>query len=120
MAKILYVEDYPAAALTMEYVLSELGHECVTAETGQAALEAYARQPFDMVLIDTQLPDMDGPDVSKNLRQWEKDNRRKPSVFIGFSADTKGSEASHISGMDGFALKSLSLTDVKRLLEEYL
>lgn len=120
MARILYIEDYPSAALTMRYVLEELGHECVTAADGKSAVETYSQQPFDLVLIDTQLPDMEGPDVARALRQWEAENGRPPSKLIGFSADTKGSEACGESGMDGFALKSLSLTDVDKLLGQYL
>lgn len=120
MAKILYIEDYPSAALTMDYILQELGHACVTAADGKSAIEAYKNQPFDLVLIDTQLPDMDGPHVASAIRAWEAGNGRPPATLIGFSADSKGANAGKESGMDGFALKSLSLMDVKKLLDQYL
>ncbi len=120
MAKILYVEDYPSAALTMDYVLAELGHSCVTAATGAEAVALFGKEAFDLVLIDTQLPDMEGPDVARSIRTWEAGHGRQPCILVGFSADTKGSENCHECGMDGFAMKSLSLTDVKELLAQYL
>ncbi len=120
MARILYVEDYPSAALTMKYVLDELGHECQVAPTGVEAVRMYSAGMFDLVLIDTQLPDMGGPDVARAMRAWESENNRQPGLLLGFSADTKGSENCRESGMNGFAMKSLSLTDVKRLLDQYL
>lgn len=120
MARILYIEDYPSAALTMDYVLQELGHECVTAVNGAAAIEAYKTQTFDLVLVDTQLPDMDGPGVAKAIRAWEVESGHPRTILIGFSADSKGSDAGREAGMDGFALKSLSLMDVKKLLDQYL
>jgi two-component system sensor histidine kinase EvgS len=120
MARILYIEDYPSAALTMDYVLQELGHECVTAATGTAAIAAYKEQRFDLVLVDTQLPDMDGPDVAKAIRTWEAETGHPRTTLLGFSADSKGSDAGRVAGMDAFAMKSLSLMDVKKLLDQYL
>ncbi len=120
MARILYIEDYQPAAMTMEYIMAELGHECVVAGTGAAALTAYGQQPFDLVLIDNQLPDIEGPDVAKAIRVMEKDMGRAPSVLLAYSAGTKGADTFRDSGMDGFAMKSLSIGDVKALLKEYV
>ena len=120
MARILYIEDYQPAAMTMRFVMSELGHDCTVAETGQAALQAYEAQPFDLVLIDHQLPDIQGPDVAKAIRAIEQAKGLKRAVLLAYSAGNKGYETHRAADMDGCAMKSLSLNDIKALLEEYL
>jgi len=66
--RILLIEDDPRlAALVSEY-LGEAGYRVVVAETGAAGLDRAAREPFDAVVLDLMLPDMDGLDVCRRLR----------------------------------------------------
>lgn len=64
---ILVVDDEPANRLLFEAVLSRAGHLVTTAEGGRAALERAASAPFDLVLMDLGLPDLDGFETTRRL-----------------------------------------------------
>jgi CheY-like chemotaxis protein len=120
LARILYIEDYQPAAMTMRFVMEELGHECVVAPTGRAAIDLYGTQTFDLALIDNQLPDIQGPEVARAIRALEREKGLTPTVLVAYSAGNRGYDSYREDGMDGFAMKSLSLGDVQALLRQYL
>jgi two-component system phosphate regulon response regulator OmpR len=67
-SRILLIEDDPRlAALVSEY-LGEAGYHVTVAETGAAGLDRTSREPFDALVLDLMLPDMDGLDVCRKLR----------------------------------------------------
>lgn len=68
MLRVLLVEDEPAIADTLVYALETECFEVTHALTGGDGLAAFARQPFDMVVLDIGLPDMTGLDVCRQLR----------------------------------------------------
>jgi two-component system repressor protein LuxO len=67
---ILIVEDSRSLALTCKLQLETLGHKLLMAETGQDALALLRDNPIDCVLLDLKLPDMDGMDILREMRQW--------------------------------------------------
>jgi two-component system repressor protein LuxO len=67
---ILIVEDSRSLALTCKLQLEALGHKLLMAETGQEALRLLRDNPIDCVLLDLKLPDMDGMDILREMRQW--------------------------------------------------
>jgi DNA-binding response OmpR family regulator len=67
-ARILIVEDNPQSLELMSYLLGAHGYEVHSAPTGVAAVEAAAAAPVDLVLLDLQLPDVDGYQVLRSLR----------------------------------------------------
>jgi DNA-binding response OmpR family regulator len=70
--RILLIEDDPRlAAMVVEY-LGEAGFRAVAEETGAGGLAAHAAQPFDAVVLDLMLPDMDGLDVCRRIRQRDE------------------------------------------------
>jgi signal transduction histidine kinase/ActR/RegA family two-component response regulator len=69
--RILLAEDHPANRKVVELVLAPLGVELVMVEHGRAALEALATSRFDLVLMDMQMPVMDGLDATRALRARE-------------------------------------------------
>ena len=72
--RVLVVEDNEINRLVATLFLSELGVEVETAENGQIALEKIYSQPYDLVLMDMQMPVMDGVTATKELRknpQWQ-------------------------------------------------
>ncbi|MCF7676514.1 MAG: response regulator, partial [Akkermansiaceae bacterium] len=68
MLRVLLVEDEPAIADTLVYALETECFEVTHVLTGTDALAAFARQPFDLVVLDIGLPDMTGLDVCRHLR----------------------------------------------------
>ncbi len=68
MTTILYVEDHPPAQLLMQAIISDLtSHDLVVASTGKIALEQTRAQPFDLYIVDLDLPDIDGIALAQQL-----------------------------------------------------
>jgi CheY-like chemotaxis protein len=68
MSAILYVEDHPPAQLLMQAIVSDLlPHELKLASTGEAALKVISANPFDLYIIDLDLPDTDGITLARKL-----------------------------------------------------
>jgi two-component system cell cycle response regulator len=71
-AQILIVEDNPQSLELMSYLLEAHGHTVVGARTGGQALGATDRQRVDLILLDLQLPDLDGYEVLRTLRAEQR------------------------------------------------
>jgi DNA-binding response OmpR family regulator len=70
-ATILIIDDETSIRVTLQEILSRDGHQVITAESGQAAVELILEHEFDLALIDLKLGDMDGTEVLARLRkQW--------------------------------------------------
>ncbi|MFL5318997.1 MAG: response regulator, partial [Myxococcaceae bacterium] len=80
-ARILMVDDHPANLLALEGILSPLGQELVRATTGADALKAVLQQDFAVILMDVQMPGMDGFQTAKLIKEREK-SRSIPIIFL--------------------------------------
>jgi two-component system sensor histidine kinase/response regulator len=90
-------------------LLEKRGHTVVLAETGRAALEALNQQRFDLVLMDVQMPEMDGLEATMAIRQREKlSGQHVPIVAMTANAMTGDEQRCLQSGMDGFVAKPIS------------
>jgi len=85
-ARILLVDDALDNRVLMEAFLKGPSYEVVMAENGQEGLEQFQSGNFDMVLMDLQMPVMDGYAATQAIRQWEKSNNNKPTPIIALSA----------------------------------
>lgn len=80
-ASVLLVDDTPANLLALSVVLGSLGARLVEARSGADALEHVRREPFAVVLLDVQMPGLDGFEVARQMRQSEH-GREVPIVFM--------------------------------------
>jgi PAS domain S-box-containing protein len=78
---ILLVDDQPNNLLALEGILSEMGANLVTAESGSAALRHLLQMDFAVVLLDVQMPDLDGFETAGLIRQRER-SRDTPIIFL--------------------------------------
>ncbi|MBI3181261.1 MAG: response regulator [Myxococcales bacterium] len=80
--RILVIDDEKSARLLLERVLTRAGHEVVLVETGEEGLEQLAKQPFDLLISDKNLPGIDGLEVLRLART--KYPRLQAIVITGF------------------------------------
>lgn len=72
MSRILVVDDEPQILRALRVVLRDEGYEVVPAETGAEALDRAAVRPPEAAIVDLMLPDIDGVEVTRRLRQWSE------------------------------------------------
>jgi two-component system KDP operon response regulator KdpE len=94
-ARILIVDDEPSILATMAPLLRGRGYEVSTATTGHAALEAVDRQPPQLVILDLGLPDLDGIEVCRRLRE----GRAIPILVLS----ARGAEQDKVAALDAGA-----------------
>ncbi|MEE8501428.1 MAG: response regulator [Kiloniellales bacterium] len=68
--RVLQVEDDPTTAQSVEQMLKSEGYECHTTARGEDAVELAQKNPYDVILLDIMLPDIDGYEVLKRLQDW--------------------------------------------------
>src|SRR5438270_12229615 len=78
---ILLVDDHPANLLALEAVLADLGHTLVKARSGEEALRLLLGQDFAVVLLDVQMPGLDGFETATLIRSRER-SRHTPIMFL--------------------------------------
>jgi signal transduction histidine kinase/ActR/RegA family two-component response regulator len=117
--RILLVEDSPVNRMVAGEMLTMLGCVVSLAEDGQQALQQLAESPVDLVLMDLQMPVMDGITATRALREREAAQglpRTRVIALSGNSAADYG-EACVLSGMDGFLVKPVSLASLRAVLQ---
>ncbi len=124
-AKILVVDDQVTNLKVTVSMLVSLGcqtHNCETAVNGREAVERFRNGRFGLVLMDCQMPVMDGFDATRAIRELEKDRQSRPVTIVALTADVtkecriSGKEA----GMDDFVSKPVSLDTLKVTLMHHL
>ncbi|MBE7941043.1 MULTISPECIES: response regulator [Ramlibacter] len=80
-ANILVVDDLPEKHLVFRSILEELGQNIVSARSGQEALRCILEQEFAVILLDVNMPDIDGLETASLIRQYKKSSQT-PIVFI--------------------------------------
>ena len=107
--RVLAVDDVPANLELLDITLQRGGHQVVLAHSGADAVQAFERERFDVVLMDLQMPDMDGLEATRHLRRFEQAQRRKPTAIVALSASVLEQDRrnARAAGMDGFASKPI-------------
>jgi len=95
MERVLIVDDDPDIVRLVGYNLSHSGFEVQTAATGREALEIVQRRPPDLVVLDVMLPDVDGLEVCRTLRQ-QSPSRRIPILML----TARGEEIDRVVGFE--------------------
>jgi signal transduction histidine kinase/DNA-binding response OmpR family regulator len=110
---ILLAEDNRVNQTLAIRLLEKRGHRVVLAETGRAVLEAVGKQAFDLVLMDVQMPEMDGLEATMAIRRRERaSGKHLPIIAMTANAMVGDRERCLRSGMDGYVVKPLSVQDL--------
>lgn len=119
--RILAVDDQPMNLLLVTRQMERLGVVVDKAADGSQALACVAERYYPMILVDCEMPVMDGYEFTRQFRQIERADRRR-AVVIALSARDPSEERQRCldSGMDGFLVKPASLSDLKELVDQHL
>ena len=119
--RVLLVEDNAANMRVTKALLEILGCTVTPACNGLAAVEAYRKDAFDLVLMDCQMPEMDGYEATRTIRQFETvQGRRTPIVALTAHAMPGSRESSLAAGMDDQLTKPLTMAALTAKLVEWL
>lgn len=118
---ILVADDNPTNQLLIEAQLEKLGYGCVITSNGAEALEQLEARRFAAVLMDCNMPVMDGYAATRNIRAGERSTGvHTPVIALTASATVANREACKRAGMDGFLTKPLLLTALSEQLTRTL
>ncbi len=118
--KVLLVEDLEINKLVVSSILRELGHEVSVAKDGQEALDVIARDEFDIVLMDINMPVMDGLQAVKIIRENEANDvtgKRLPVIALTANADGDARVGFMKAGFDSYILKPAAIQDLHYEIE---
>ena len=117
-ARILVAEDNPVNQRVATHMLGKLGYRCDIASNGQEAVDMLARIPYDLVLMDCQMPEMDGYMATRLIREREETTGgRTPIIAMTANAMREDRARCLDAGMDGFIPKPIALEELETALE---
>jgi len=115
---LLVVEDNPINMKLVERLLRKRGHHLVLAESGRKAVELVRLGRFDVVLMDVQMPDVDGLEATRQIRQEEaRLDRHTPIVAMTAHAMAGDRERFLAAGMDDYLAKPIEVLELQRVIE---
>ncbi|KIC16242.1 response regulator [Leisingera sp. ANG-Vp] len=105
--RLLVAEDNRTNQLVLKKMLAPSGIRITMCSNGQEAVDAFAAQPFDLVLMDMSMPVMDGLEATRRLRAWEQETGRAPCPILALTANVLSTDeaACRAAGMVGFLSK---------------
>lgn len=115
---ILVAEDHHLSQKVVRGMLSRLGMQATTVDTGLAALKKVKEQNFDLILMDCDMPEMNGFDATRAIRQWEQETGRQPTPIIALTAHImdEHKERSLQCGMNAHLAKPIEMSELRDLL----
>jgi PAS domain S-box-containing protein len=119
--RVLVAEDNAVSQRLVARLLEKRGHRVTVTANGREAVEALANQSFDLVLMDVQMPEMDGFEAAAVIREREKHNGAYTPIIALTALAMKGDrERCFASGMDDYLSKPIRPQELDKILERYL
>jgi len=116
LARVLAVDDDPTILRLLQVNLEMEGHDVLTAENGQSALEVIRAERPQVVLLDVMMPEMDGFQVCEAVRA-DPDIADTPIVFVSARAQQADLDRGYASGADGYITKPFDPLDLIETIE---
>ncbi len=120
--RVMLVEDNEVNQLVTRGMMSKLGYQVKTVSNGETALALLEQEPFDLVLMDCMMPEMDGFEATRQLRELEKNRGEERTPVVAITANTaEGVQARCLAaGMDDFLAKPVHLDALETVLRRWL
>lgn len=117
--RVLVAEDSPANQKLAVGLLRKRGHEVVLANNGKEAVEAYQAGDFDLVLMDVQMPEMDGFEATESIRKQKEDEPHTPIIAMTAHAMQGDRERCLGAGMDGYIAKPIRAQALYQTIDRF-
>lgn len=118
--RVLVAEDNPVSQLMAAEMLKRLGYRADVVGNGEEAVRALQSLPYDLVLMDCEMPVLSGIEATRAIRAQELAGRRVPVIAMTASALKGDREKCLEAGMDDFLPKPVRLTDLHKKLEAWM
>ena len=119
MGTVLIVDDEKIVLDVLQRILTRLGYTAIITDSGESALERFATESFDLVLMDVLMPDRNGFEVAREMRQMRPD--QKIVLVTGIGADAAAEQAdSECICVDNILSKPFSYENVKMTVKNAL
>jgi CheY-like chemotaxis protein len=117
--RILVAEDNPVNQKLIERILQRDGHAVTMADNGRICVDLFARQGFDLVLMDMQMPEMSGLEATAAIRREERrSGAHIPIIALTANTSIEDREACLLAGMDQVLAKPVSIPRLRSLLTQ--
>lgn len=120
--KVLVIDDHPANLLLMAHQLNHLGLQQTTANEGREGLAKFRKGQFDVVILDCNMPHMNGYQLADAIRAYERQHDLPPCTLLGYTANAQPEVRQRCleAGMDDCLLKPISLATLCKHLARVL
>jgi PAS domain S-box-containing protein len=120
--KVLAAEDNAMNQLVLKTLLAEVGVEPVVVRTGREAVQAWEQQDWDVILMDVQMPEMDGPSATAVIRTRETMEKRRRTPILALTANAMAHHVAEYreAGMDALIAKPIEAGRLYLALQEAL
>ena len=117
--RVLLAEDNKINAVLATTVIKRAGHDVDIADNGLEAVKAMNSAAYDVVLMDMHMPQMDGLEAARRIRQLDSDARRVPIVALTAGAMAADREKCIAAGMDDFLAKPFEPNELTEMLGKW-
>ena len=119
--RILIVDDNSTNLIVISKILEKLGHQPIAVGSGADAIAALQKPSFDLVLMDCQMPDMDGYETTRHIREGNAGAHSQTLPIVALTANVLAPDRQRCldAGMDGYLGKPIQIDELKAVLERW-
>lgn len=117
--RVLVAEDNATNQLVVRSLLERMGHECTVVENGRLAVEAVQARHFDLILMDCMMPELDGFDATREIRNLATHEAQIPIIALTANAMKGDREKCLDAGMSEYMAKPVRLALLTAMLERF-
>lgn len=119
MKKVLVIDDTEANIQLCSFILKKRGHEPIEARNGLEGVDSAINKKPDLILLDIQLPDIDGLEVAKRIRSSEKE-AKTPIIAVTSYAMPGDRDKIMKAGCNGYLAKPINVDEFMTEIDRYL
>ncbi|MFT3781871.1 MAG: response regulator [Nibricoccus sp.] len=119
-AKVLIAEDNPTNQILTRRMIEKIGHKADVVANGSEAIEAMGRGHYQLVLMDCQMPEMDGYEATRAIRRNERNGARIPIIALTANASQEERQRCLSVGMDDYLSKPVRYADLSAMVNRWI